>query len=175
VRDEGAQVCVLTRNADDGAGSGGAKGSAASGTPGIPLPADPTTRLVIVALVQTALTDAEVEAHALDVLRHGSSGDDHAPHADDQPAEQAMTVLDIRRLIWRAVALDFPLDGCGGLPTAQTALRQPQPTTPEPPPDTRQLNRVLYALEQRGEVVRGPPVGNGRSSSKPTWRAAPRT
>lgn len=36
-------------------------------------------------------------------------------------------------------------------------------------PDTRQMNRVLYALKDQGRILMGPPVTNGRSSQKPTW------
>ena len=40
-------------------------------------------------------------------------------------------------------------------------------------PDTRQLNRVFYALEEAGRIKKCPPLANGRKSQKPTWTLVP--
>ena len=38
----------------------------------------------------------------------------------------------------------------------------------QPPPDTRQMNRVLYCMEEYGLLIRNPPDPNGKNQ-KPKW------
>jgi hypothetical protein len=60
----------------------------------------------------------------------------------DAPSGQQPTVLDLRAAISRHLDIK---------------------------PEVSQVNRVLFSLEAKGNVQRGAPVANRRTSQKPTW------
>lgn len=90
----------------------------------------------------TIQSSFECRSRTVTVLMSNVTDDDIADMAKEllKSSEDAMNVLELRRKFGEAVR-----------------------------PDTRQLNRVLYRLESKARIVKGPPTY--KKPNKPTWKA----
>ncbi len=157
VRDEGAMVYVYgKRGATDGE-------CPTTSIPPSSLHLDEGIKITIVALLPALECESvgESAAAAMPVVNRPTDDLMDERIFEILGGNKRMTVLEIRR------RFDHQYENNGPGLMGQSQKEEKGLTEMILLPDTRLLNRRLYALEAKGSIVRGPP---GRVSKKPTWR-----